>query len=146
MNVRNSIFLGGLQRTTVAGTGRYVHAGSAGVVNVDYCMFDLTNTVAVAGPGAVTIAESCMTNNPCFVSGNSLDLAVRNPTTLWMAYDDDQEVKAVSGDVHLVSAAGYVDNAGAYHDGGSVVSPAIDAASSTSAPSATPPRLRAPTS
>ena len=129
VNLRNSIFLRGLQYATAEGTGRYVHAAADGVVNVNYTMFDVTNTVAVAGPGSITVAaETCMLDlHPSFVSGDDLGLRVRNSDAAMMAYDDDQEKKAASGDVHLLSDSGYVDNQGVYHDGCNIGSSAIDA-------------------
>ena len=129
VRIRNSIFLGGLQYATAAGTGRYVHAADYGVVNVAYTMFDIDPSVAVAaaGSGLARIAGTCVTGDPCFVSGSDLGLRVRNQDDALMAYDGDQEIIAASGDVHLLSTAGYFNNDGVCCYDSLVFSPAIDA-------------------
>ncbi|MBQ3315254.1 MAG: right-handed parallel beta-helix repeat-containing protein [Kiritimatiellae bacterium] len=131
-NVHNCVFSGGqLGPGTVAGIGRYFKIGSAGSLNIDYSMFDCDFETAIGGSGSIVIAPSCITNaNPCFVT-SSPELTLRNPSNFYAAYDAGVESVAATCDVHLVSAAGYVDNDGVFHTGGDVVSPAIDAGDPT---------------
>ena len=130
VNVKNSIFYGGVRRaaaTDAGNYGKYMHTTGNGVINLSYSMFDIDIEEAVKGTGPVTIDESCMVNNPLFVSGDTLNLTVRSSTVPGMAYDAGMEKIAATGDVHLVTVAGYLDNDGVLHTGGDAVSPAIDA-------------------
>jgi hypothetical protein len=130
VNVKNSIFYGGVRRaaaTNAGNYGKYMHTAGNGVINLSYSMFDIDIEEAVKGSGPVTIDESCMVDNPSFVSGDTLNLTVRSSTAPGMAYDAGMEKIAATGDVHLVTVAGYLDNDGVLHTGGDIVSPAIDA-------------------
>ena len=126
VHLHNSIFYGGISgRAQDSGIGKYANAAASGTIDANYTMFDCPLAAAVGGTGVKTVDATCMVGDPNFVT-QSPAFEVRDADTVQSALAGGMEEIATACDVHLVSLAGYVDNDGVFHDGGSAYSPAID--------------------